>query len=61
MLQAVKDGLIPDEWLESCHRLTEELVFHSKKSKIGLKRLEKERYREIAVTIKKYRKFTGKP
>jgi ribosome biogenesis GTPase len=61
VLQAVKDGLIPEERLESYHRLAEELVFQSKKSEIGLKRLEKEKYREIAVTSKKYRKFTGKP
>ncbi|AKB36097.1 putative GTPase related to EngC [Methanosarcina siciliae C2J] len=61
VLQAVKDGLIPEERLESYHRLADELVFQSKKSEMGLKRLEKEKYREIAVTSKKYRKFTGKP
>ena len=61
VLKAVKDGLIPEERLDSYHRLTDELMFQSKKSEIGLKRLEKEKYREIAVTIKKYRKFTGKP
>ena len=61
VLQAVKEGLIPGERLASYHRLTEELTFQSKKSDIGLKRLEKEKYREISVTIKKYRKFTGKP
>ncbi|HII00233.1 TPA: ribosome small subunit-dependent GTPase A [Methanosarcinaceae archaeon] len=61
VLQAVEEGLIPEERLESYHRLTEELVFQSKKSEIGLKRLEKEKHREIAVTIKKYRKFTEKP
>jgi ribosome biogenesis GTPase len=61
VLQAVKDGLIPEERLASYHKLTEELVFQSKKAEIGLKRVEKEKYREIAVTSKKYRKFTGKP
>ncbi|AKB32141.1 putative GTPase related to EngC [Methanosarcina siciliae HI350] len=61
VLQAVKDGIIPEERLESYHRLADELVFQSKKSEMGLKRLEKEKYREIAVTSKKYRKFTGKP
>jgi len=61
VLQAVEEGLIPEERLESYHRLTEELVFQSKKSEIGLKRLEKEKHRDISVTIKKYRKFTGKP
>ena len=61
VLKAVKEGLIPEERLDSYHRLTDELMFQSKKSEIGLKRLEKEKYREIALTIKKYRKFTGKP
>jgi ribosome biogenesis GTPase len=61
VLQAVKDGLIPEERLDSYHRLTEELIFQSKKSEIGLKRLEKEKHKKIAVTIKKYKKFTGKP
>jgi ribosome biogenesis GTPase / thiamine phosphate phosphatase len=61
VLQAVKDGLIPEERLESYHRLTDELIFQSKKSEIGLKRLEKEKHKKIAVTIKKYKKFTGKP
>ncbi|WP_440948285.1 ribosome small subunit-dependent GTPase A [Methanosarcina sp. T3] len=60
VLQAVKDGLIPEERLASYHRLTEELIFQSKKAEIGLKRLEKEKFKQIAVDIKKYRKFTGK-
>jgi ribosome biogenesis GTPase len=60
VLQAVKDGLIPEERLASYHRLTEELIFQSRKSEIGLKRLEKEKYRKIAVDIKKYKKFTRK-
>jgi ribosome biogenesis GTPase len=61
VLQAVKDQLIPEERLASYHRLTEELIFQSRKSEIGLKRLEKERFKKIAVDIKKYKKFTGKP
>ena len=61
VLQAVKDGLIPEERLASYHRLTNELIFQSRRSEIGLKRLEKERYRKMAVDIKKYKKFTGKP
>jgi ribosome biogenesis GTPase len=60
VLRAVKDGLIPEERLASYHRLTEELIFQSKKAEIGLKRLEKEKYKQIAVDIKKYKKFTGK-
>jgi ribosome biogenesis GTPase len=60
VLQAVKDGLIPEERLASYHRLTEELIFQSKKAEIGLKRLEKEKHKQIAVDIKKYKKFTGK-
>jgi ribosome biogenesis GTPase len=35
-------------------------MFQSRKSEIGLKRLEKERFKKIAVDIKKYKKFTGK-
>lgn len=61
ILQAVKGGLIPEERLASYHRLTEELIFQSKKSEIGLKRLEKDKYKKIAVAAKKYREFTGKP
>lgn len=61
VLKAVEDGLIPEERLASYHRLTEELIFQTKKAEIGLKRLEKEKHREIAVNIKKYKKFTGKP
>jgi ribosome biogenesis GTPase len=61
VLQAVKDGLISEERLSSYHRLTEELIFQAKKSEIGLKRLEKEKYRKIAVDIKKYREFSDKP
>ncbi len=60
VLQAVKDGLILEERLASYHRLTDELIFQSKKSEIGLKRLEKEKYKKIAVAAKKYREL-GKP
>lgn len=61
VMKAVKDGLTTEERLSSYHRLTEELIFHSKKSEIGLKRLEKEKYRKMAVDIKTYKKFKGKP
>ena len=60
VLKAVEDGLIPEERLASYHRLTGELIFQSKKAEIGLKRLEKEKCKKIAVDIKKYKKFTGK-
>lgn len=60
VLQAVEKGLISEERLSSYHRLVNELMFQSRKSEIGLKRLEKERYKKIAVDIKKYQKFTGK-
>jgi ribosome biogenesis GTPase len=60
VLKAVENGLIPEERLASYHRLTEELVFQTKKAEIGLKRLEKEKFKQIAVDIKKYKKFTGK-
>ncbi len=61
VFQAVKDGLISEERLDSYHRLTEELIFQSKKSEIGLKRLEKEKYKKISVASKKLREFVGKP
>ncbi len=61
VFQTVKDGLISEERLDSYHRLTEELIFESKKSEIGLKRLEKEKYRKMSVDIKEYKKFMGKP
>lgn len=60
VLQAVNDGLISEERLSSFHRLTKELIFQARKSEIGSKRLEKERYKKLAVDIKKYQKFTGK-
>ncbi len=60
VLKAVEDGIIPEERLASYHRLTDELAFQSRKSEIGLKRLEKERFKKIAVDIKKYKKSTGK-
>ncbi|MFZ2497470.1 hypothetical protein [Methanosarcina sp.] len=61
VFQIVKDGLISEERLDSYQRLTEELIFESKKSEIGLKRLEKEKYRKRSVDIKEYKKFMGKP
>jgi len=61
VLQAVKDGFLSEDRLASYHKLTDELLFQSKKSEIGLKRLEKERFKKIAVTVKKYKKFTEKP
>ena len=61
VLKAVNDGLIPEERLASYQRLTDELAFQSRKSEIGLKRLEKERFKKIAVDIKKYKKFSEKP
>jgi ribosome biogenesis GTPase len=61
VLQAVKDGFLSEERLASYHKLTDELLFQSKKSEIGLKRLEKEKNKKIAVTIKKYKKSIEKP
>jgi ribosome biogenesis GTPase len=37
VLQAVKGGLIPEERLASYHRLTNELIFQSRRSEIGLR------------------------
>jgi ribosome biogenesis GTPase len=35
VLKEVEEGLIPEERFASCHRLTEELIFQSKKPKSG--------------------------
>lgn len=60
VLKAVEEGVISEERLASYHRLTGELIFQSKKAEIGLKRLEKEKCKKIALDIKKYKKSTGK-
>ncbi|WP_406657517.1 ribosome small subunit-dependent GTPase A [Methanolobus sp. ZRKC2] len=59
--KAVSEGLIPKERLDSYQRLAKELTFQSRRSEIGHKRLEKEKYKGISVAAKKYREFTGKP
>jgi ribosome biogenesis GTPase len=58
--KAVQEGVIAKERLDSYQRLTDELVFQSEKSEIGLKRLEKKKYKGMLKSYKEYRKFTEK-
>ena len=58
--QAVQDGIIAKERLDSYQRLTDELRFQSEKSEIGLKRLEKKKYKGMLKSFKKYQEFAGK-
>lgn len=58
--KAVLQGLILPERLDSYHKLTDELVFQSEKAELGLKRLEKKKYKGMSQNARKYRKFTGK-
>ncbi|SET08833.1 ribosome biogenesis GTPase [Methanococcoides vulcani] len=57
---AVQQGLITQERLASYHKLTDELVFQSEKAELGLKRLEKKKYKGMTQSARKYREFTGK-
>jgi ribosome biogenesis GTPase len=58
--QAVQNGIIAKERLDSYQRLTDELRFQSEKSEIGLKRLEKKKYKGMLKSFKKYQEFAGK-
>jgi ribosome biogenesis GTPase len=58
--QALQDRIIAKERLDSYQRLTDELVFQSEKSEIGLKRLEKKKYKGMLKSFKKYQEFAGK-
>ncbi|MDP2216117.1 MAG: ribosome small subunit-dependent GTPase A [Methanolobus sp.] len=55
--QAVKDGTITKERLDSYRKLNAEMTFRSKKNEIGLKRLEKEKYKGMQVSPKKLREY----
>lgn len=60
VLKAVEQGFISQERLDSYHKLVAELAFQSEKAELGLKRLEKKKYKGIAQTARKYREYTGK-
>jgi len=57
---AVQQGIISQERLDSYHKLTDELAFQSEKAEIGLKRLEKKKYKGLSQSARKYREYTGK-
>ncbi|WP_440951824.1 ribosome small subunit-dependent GTPase A [Methanococcoides sp. FTZ1] len=57
---AVQQGLIMQERLDSFHKLSEELAFQSEKAELGLKRLEKKKYKGLSQSARKYREYTGK-
>jgi ribosome biogenesis GTPase / thiamine phosphate phosphatase len=54
---AVKNGTIAKERFESYQKLTAELVFQSEKAEIGLKRLEKKKYKGIQFNARKYKEY----
>ncbi|MDW7733307.1 MAG: ribosome small subunit-dependent GTPase A [Methanolobus sp.] len=54
--KAVNEGVITQERLDSYHKLNEELSFQADKAEIGLKRMEKKKYKGIAQAARKYRK-----
>ncbi|MBP2029648.1 ribosome biogenesis GTPase [Methanohalophilus levihalophilus] len=58
--KAVEKGVISQDRLDSYHKLVSELAFQSEKAELGLKRLEKKKYKGIAQTARKYREYTGK-
>lgn len=60
VLNAVKEGIITRQRLDSYHRLSDEIAFQSEKVEIGLKRLEKKKYKGLAQSARKYREYTGK-
>jgi ribosome biogenesis GTPase len=57
---AVQQGIITQERLDSYHKLTDEITFQSEKAELGLKRLEKKKYNGMMQGARKYREYTGK-
>ncbi|WP_407356443.1 ribosome small subunit-dependent GTPase A [Methanolobus sp. WCC5] len=55
--KAVDEGIIPVERLESYHKLTAEIAFQAEKADIGLKRLEKKKYKGMQVSARKLREY----
>ncbi len=54
---AVKNGTIAKERFESYQKLMAELVFQSEKAELGLKRLEKKKYKGIQFNARKYKEY----
>ena len=55
--EAVLEGNIPKERLESYRKLNAELAFQSERSEIGLKRLEKKKYKGMHLSAREYRDY----
>ena len=53
---AVEAGILPEKRLESYLRLTKELEFYTEKNEIGLKRIEKKKYKWIGKAAKEFQK-----
>ncbi|EHQ36278.1 ribosome small subunit-dependent GTPase A [Methanoplanus limicola] len=53
VIEAVNAGFIPKERLESYHRLMKESEFQAEKEEIGLKRIEKKKYKWIGKAAKR--------
>lgn len=58
--EAVEAGLIPEERLASYQRLMKELEFQAEKTDIGLKRLEKKKYKWIRGAARRLREDKGR-
>ncbi|KQC05837.1 MAG: ribosome biogenesis GTPase RsgA [Methanoculleus sp. SDB] len=54
--EAVCEGLLPEERLMSYRRLAQEAAFQAEKADIGLKRLEKKRWKGLSKAAQRYRK-----
>ena len=50
--RAVEEGVLPKERLDNYHRLSRELEFQQEKSEIGLKRLERKKWKKIGKTAR---------
>jgi len=59
VMKALDEGVITQERFDSYHKLNDELAFQKDKAEIGLKRLEKKKYKGIAQAARKYRKSEG--
>ncbi|NPE30540.1 ribosome small subunit-dependent GTPase A [Methanococcoides sp. SA1] len=57
--KAVDEGVLTQERLDSYHKLNVELAFQSDKAEIGLRGLEKKKYKGMSRGAKKYREAKG--
>ncbi|WP_348632332.1 ribosome small subunit-dependent GTPase A [Methanofollis sp. W23] len=58
--EAVHQGVITEERVNSYHKLMDELAFQSERAEPGLKRLEKKNYKGMLQGARNYRKYVGK-